>query len=254
LVIHFGRRSLEEVNKHWPQLLARVERLVKPEREKRRENKQGRDYKKRWWQFATDNQDLAAAVAGKSRVLVAAVVTKHLVFSFQPTGPVYSSGTYIFPLERASPFAVLQSRLHRFWVRRYSSTFGDGIRYSATDCLANFPFPQISPHAALSLESFAEAFHARRQEILSAENIGFTSFYNALNDIQDSREWVLEMRAAHERLDALVLAEYGWSDMAVPAYAETSPAFEAAVMPRLLDLNTERAVTSAPCAKQQKSK
>lgn len=88
-VISFGQLSLEEAEA-WPDLLAIVREKVKPERERLKDNADGRHRKKHWWQFGRWTPALYAAIAPLERCLVTSQVTKHLLFSFQPTDRVFA--------------------------------------------------------------------------------------------------------------------------------------------------------------------
>jgi len=90
---HFGSRSLEEARK-WPDLLRIVEEKVKPDRATKAKKSPSKDKEKRakcWWQFSRNAHDLYDAIEGFSRVLVCAIVSNKLAFTFRPTNMVYCS-------------------------------------------------------------------------------------------------------------------------------------------------------------------
>jgi len=150
-VVNFGNRSLEEAQE-WPELLERVQILVKPAREQVRMNTgMGGHGKKYWWQFTARRDPLYSAISPLSRCLVTSQVTKHLCFSFQPTDRIFSQKLYVFPFERFTPFSILQSRIHELWTRLLSSTLEERLNYSASDCFETFPFPVPDPGMSRSL-------------------------------------------------------------------------------------------------------
>jgi hypothetical protein len=135
-IINFNEMTLSEAAA-WPDLLSHVKKTVKPERD-RQKDPTGQEF---WWRHFRSRPELYAAILPLHRCLVAAQVTKHLCFSFQPTDRIFSQKLFVFPAESHAFFAVLQSRMHSVWTWLLSSTMKSDLSYSATDCFANFPFP-----------------------------------------------------------------------------------------------------------------
>jgi hypothetical protein len=247
-VIRFEEMSLEEAER-WPDLMEIVRARVKPERDVLKDNPDGRRRKKYWWQFGRETPALDNAIAPLARCLVTAQVTKHLVFSFQPTTRVFSQKLFVFPLPSFPSFAVLQSRVHETWVRLLSSTLEERLNYSPTDCFETFPFPVIDPRTPiLQLEQVGETLYESRACFMVETNQGLTDTYNLLKDHECNDERVVELRGLHEELDLAVLAAYGWDDIAVPRYTTTRTdherdaleRFEDEVIDRLFVLNDQR--------------
>lgn len=248
-VINFGQRTLEEC-KRWPTLLDIVTRVVRPERERAREDTaDGAHRKKYWWQFAQPRPDLFAAIQPLRHCLVSSRHTKHLCFALQPTNRVFSEATNVFVFEAMTPFGVLQSRVHEGWARLLSSSMRSDLRYSASDCFETFPFPNPDPQAVVGpVESCAENLAARRSEYMAAENVGLTVTYNRLKDPQDRDARILRLREYHQALDRAVLDAYGWADIEVPPYCPLTDddkkrleRFEDTIIDRLFELNAKRA-------------
>jgi hypothetical protein len=246
-VISFGQMPLEDAER-WPDLIRIVRDKVKPERDKLKDNTDGLFRKSHWWQFGRWTPALYAAIAPLERCLVTARVSKHLILSFQPTDRIFSEQIYVFPLDRASAFAVLQSRIHEPWARLLSSSMKTDLRYAASDCFETFPFPNPDPRTVLpELETMGEALYETRARFMVDTNQGLTKTYNALKDPSNDDSRVLELRRLHEAMDRAVLAAYGWSGVAVPPYCALSDADRAAaqafdddVIDRLYVLNAER--------------
>jgi hypothetical protein len=243
-VISFGEMTLEEAGR-WPILLNIVREKVKPERDQN--NREG--YRRYWWQFGEKRPGLNEAIAPLERCLVAAQVTKHLVFSFQPTNRVLSQKLFVFPLPAYTSFALLQSRVHQAWAWLLSSTMKNDLNYSATDCFENFPFPRPEPQVVIpELESIGEALYEARARFMRDSSQGLTDTYNLLRDSKCDDKRTVELRRLHEGMDRAVLAAYGWADIEVPPY--TTPAtdadrdalerFEDEVIDRLFVLNATR--------------
>lgn len=253
-VINFGDLSLEEAGQ-WPDLLQIVREKVKPERDK--VNREA--HRKYWWHFGDKRPALFAALASMDRCLVTARVTKHLCFSFQPTGRVFNEKLYVFPFSNVHHFALLQSRLHVAWTWLLSSTLEERLNYSATDCFETFPFP--TDHALTSLDVIGQQLYEARAAYMVAANQGLTTTYNQLKDpdcVPEKPEHLAEvrrLRQLHEDLDRAVLAAYGWSDIAVPPFCPATDAdratvalFEDTIIDRLFALNAERAAAEARVA------
>jgi hypothetical protein len=241
-VIDFTSMSLAEAGR-WPALMEIVEARVRPARE----HDKRRTYKTYWWRPGESGGALYNALRGKSRCLVSACVTKHLVFSFRPTSWFFSQTLYVFAFDTHAAFAVLQSRVHEPWARLLSSSMRSDLRYSASDCFETFPFP---PEALMSaLEEAGHKLYEMRARYMADEDVGLTVTYNRLKDARCDDARVVEARQAHEELDRAVLSAYGWGDISVPAFSApvTAPehaaveAFEDAVLERLFALNAQRA-------------
>ncbi|MGK3995621.1 DNA methyltransferase [Sorangium sp. So ce1024] len=248
-VIDFGERGLDEAGR-WPALLAIVRSRVKPERDRLRSTGVDAGHKARWWQFANPRPELRRRVAPLRRCLVAARVTKHLCFAFQPVDRTFSDQLCVFAIDDHARFAVLQSRAHEAWARLLSSTMGEGLRYAPSDCVETFPFPRPE-HLGRGglLEAAGERLYAARARLMAELGEGLTAMYNLLKDPACARPGVVELRRLHEEMDRAVLAAYGFDDIEVPPYAapatpgerQAAGAFEDQVIDRLFALNEARA-------------
>lgn len=235
-VINFGSMSLGEAAQ-WPDLLDIVRRKVKPERDKNKRD--GR--RKYWWLFDRRRPALCESIRGLERCLVTAQVTKHLCFSFQPAGRVYSQTLIVFPFTAYTQFAVLQSRVYAQWVWLLSSTMKTDLNYSTTDCFENFPFPKPDPSSVIpELENPGQRLYEARAEFMRESGQGLTKTYNTLKDRDCEEPDVLKLRQMHEQLDNAVLDAYGWGDIEVPSYEESCEKFRAMILKRLFELNSAR--------------
>ncbi len=243
-VINFGSMTLEEAAE-WPDLLRIVRERVKPERDRNKRDV----YRKRWWQYGEKRPALYEAIRSLPRCLVTAQVTKHLCFSFQPTGRIYSQKLIVFPFEDYATFAILQSRVHEAWTRLLSSTLRGDLNYAPSDCFSTFPFPQADPWAAFpGLAKAGQELYDVRAKYMVETDQGLTPTYNLLKDSACDAPAIVELRRLHEALDCHVLGAYGWEDVAVPPYlsptceaeAMALEAFQDEVLDRLFILNAER--------------
>ncbi len=206
-VIGFGEMTEEEARK-WFDLMAIVEAKVKPER-----LQNNRDaYRRYWWQFAEKRTELSTALQQRARVLVVARVSRTCAFSFALANQVFSEKIVVFPEERDSFFAVLQSRAHEFWARLFSSTMKDDLQYTPSDCFETFPFPAGWEESA-ALASIGGEYHAFRAELMKRNGQGLTATYNRFHAPDEYDEEILKLRALHDAMDRAVLDAYGWRDL-----------------------------------------
>ena len=117
--------------------------------------------------------------------------------------------------------AVLQSRIHEIWVLVFSSTLGDGIRYTPSDCFVNFPFP-LSIEGDERSETAGRTYHDFRSKLMINTNMGMTACYNRFHDPLDQKPDITKLRHLHAEMDDAVLRAYGWDDLADMAL-DTSP-------------------------------
>ncbi len=246
-VIDFRDMTLDEA-RQYPHALVIVEERVRLNRERLKTTGADTEHRKHWWRFANVRLELRARAQAMPRFLATARVSKRPIFTFVPSTWTPSEQVVVFPLPTGTAFAVLQSRLHRAWVNLQATHMGEGLRYSATDCFAPFPFPARDPAEKISaLEVLGEEVHEKRREFAARRGIGLTETYNLLHDATATEQDVMQLRALHERLDRGVLDAYGWSDVAVPEYCgvhdvpDEPNGFEDAVAARLSALNFDRA-------------
>jgi hypothetical protein len=250
-VISFGAMTLEEAGE-WPDLLSIVREKVKPDRDRLKDNPDGRRRRDFWWQFGRWTPALYPALAPLKRCLVTSRVSKHLMFSWQPTDRVLNERLYVFPTESDAFFAALHSRVHEPWVWLLSSTMKTDLNYSASDCFETFPLPPLD---APDLAETGRALDAFRAPLLVARNIGLTTLYNQLKDPRVVDPEIAALRRLHEAMDRAVLRAYGWDDLCDTLATfddRDSPkarAFNDAVIDRLYALNAVRAAEEAAAAK-----
>ena len=222
-VINFGDRSEEVCRRQWPELMAIVERKVKPERDQLKDNADGRRRRQHWWQFGRSTPALEAAIEGYESVLVIPRVTQQIGFARIPSGQVYSEQLVVIAADSAGAFLTLHSRLHEAWILLLASSLEERLRYTPSDCFETFPFPAALLDSTVrnpghgstqdGLESIGERYHQFRAELMVSNNEGLTSTYNRFHDPSESSSGLLELRRLHGEMDQAVLNAYGWSDV-----------------------------------------
>lgn len=254
-VIDFAVMDLEKA-RGFKRSVAIIEERVRPDRERLRATGADASHRRNWWRFANTRNDLRAWLAANTECLVLPRVAKHLLVARSGTDQVFSEQVVVFALSDASALGVLQSRIHEVWVRLLSSTMGEGLRYSASDCFDTFPFPSSDPRVRLpALAEVAARFEELRAGYMVDETVGLTVTYNRLKDSEHTDSRIVALRRAHEDNDLAVLRAYDdadpdghWSEIVVPPFCPKDSAdsvkleaFEDAVLERLFTLNAKRA-------------
>jgi hypothetical protein len=245
-----------EAARTYAQAMAIVEERVRPDRERLRSSGADAAHRRFWWRFANPRVDLRAWLSKNASCLVLPRVAKHLLVARAAADQVFSEQVVIFTLDSMTGFATLQSRVHEAWVRLLTSTMGEGLRYSATDCFDTFPFPGGDPRQTVdSVESIGSRLEQARARYMVDESAGLTTTYNRLKDPGCDDARIFELRKVHEEMDRKVLEAYAesdpeghWLEVEVPPYCPMNDAdreklskFEDAVIDRLFVLNARRA-------------
>ncbi|MBP8121210.1 MAG: hypothetical protein KAZ26_01175, partial [Caldilineaceae bacterium] len=225
-----------------------LEERVYPERMGTAKNR--KTYEKIWWQFWRPRVELYATIAPLKRVLVCAIVTKYLNFSFLPIDWVFAHKCCVIASDGDNFFSILQSSLHEVWSWHRSSTLGGStLNYSPTDCFETFPFPESPNLQSPNLQSLGEAYHAHRAATMHTRQEGLTTTYNRFHDPDESAADIVRLRQLHVEMDHAVAASYGWGDLALGhGFHETaqgvrytiSESARREVLGRLLALNHAR--------------
>ena len=188
----------------WPELLAIVEQKVRGQR--------GSHSTAPWWQFERLRPEMFAATRALEQVLVNSQVSTHLQFAFAPARQVFAHTTYVFSFETFAALCVVQSRTHEVWARFFSSSLGDGLRYTASDCFETFPFP-LEWESRPDLEAPGSAQYNYRATLMIDNNEGLTKTYNRFHNPNDDSPAIAKLRDPHAAMDRAVLDAYGWQDI-----------------------------------------
>lgn len=133
-VINFRDWPLERAEKY-PELLDRVRRLVKPDRDKQRD----RSRRELWWRFTRPAPELYASIEGLKHVLAISLVGNTLLPLRVPSAQVFAHKLGVFALDDFASLALLSSSVHQVWVIRYTSTMRTDINYSPSDVFLTLP-------------------------------------------------------------------------------------------------------------------
>lgn len=252
-IIDFGDMSYADSSSGWPDLMDIVSRLVKPQRlTDKRET-----YRKYWWRYAERRARLYPAIAPLTNCLAIARHAPQFCIARLSAKAVFADSLDIFALESFSPFAVLQARPHELWARFFGSSIKDDLRYTPSDCFETFPLPSAY-EANLKLEAVGHSYFKFRAALMVDNDQGMTKTYNRFHDPAEHFPGILRLRELHSEMDRVVLAAFGWDDLAAcaePIFLDEETEddhsyqgrlfwpsdFRDEVLARLLALNAERA-------------
>ncbi|MEG3954178.1 Eco57I restriction-modification methylase domain-containing protein [Microcoleus sp. herbarium2] len=231
----------------YPNCLAIVQEKVKPERDKLglKSDSSAKGYAKSWWLYGRRATELYEAITGMERVLVIAIVSRTVAFTFVSANQVYAHKLAVFAFDNYSALSVLQSNFHYHWAWNYSSTMKADLNYSPSDCFETFPFPSIT----LNLEEIGEKYYTHRQTIMLSRQEGLTKTYNRFHNRDETAADIQQLRELHVEMDNAVAVAYGWQDIDLGHdFHETkqglrytiSETARREVLDRLLLLNHER--------------
>jgi hypothetical protein len=180
---------------------------VKPVREKITKQV----HEERFWLFWDKRSAFFSEAKRIGKVLVCGRHTAHLSFQFMDPTWVLSEALQLFCTGKFSDFGLLQSSIHEVWARKYSSTIGEGLRYSSSDAFDTFPVPR----EITAVGPIAERYYKTRQDVLYIRKEGLTDIYNRFHDEHENSNDIVELREQHRELDIAVSAAYGWSELSL---------------------------------------
>ena len=186
-----------------------------------------------WWLHERPRVDMRRALTGLSRYLATVGVAKHRLFAWLPAIALPDHALMVFARDDDYTFGVLHSRVHEAWARGTGTQLREvesGFRYTPTTCFETFPFPHPTEAQREAIAEAARELDRLRNGWLNPIGLSDADLAKrTLTNLYNARPtWLAQV---HERLDAAVLAAYGW-----PADLPTDE-----LLARLLDLNLERA-------------
>jgi hypothetical protein len=253
-VIDFNDRCMKCAARY-PLPFARVEQLVRPERERASKDRP-------WWQFERRRPEMRRAIAGLDEVLAIALVSKSVMPVRVPNGQIFSHMLGVFATDSFADQAVLSSSPHQMWAITYGSTLETRVRYTPSDVFETFPRPEPTERLA----EIGEAIDRERREVMLRRRLGLTKLYNLVNDpeLADGGDPdIARIREIHVELDEAVMAAYGWDDVPLEHGFHTyqqmtrwmvSPAARVEILDRLLAENLRRAAAQPATGKPKRGK
>ena len=203
-VINFHDWPLERAEQY-PDLIDRLRRLVKPEREK----KKALDYRRNWWKYGRRGAELYRTISAFDRVLALSRIGNVLLPIRVRTGAVFADKVVVFALDGFAELALLSSSMHQAWALRYTYTLETRLSYSPSDVFVTLPRPNLNP----DLHRLGATLDHDRRELMLDRALGLTKLYNQVHDPSVTDPAIRRLRDLHEQIDLAVLAAYGWDDI-----------------------------------------
>jgi type II restriction/modification system DNA methylase subunit YeeA len=201
-------------------------------------------YRDKWWIHMEPRPEVRDAVNGLKRFIITPRVSKHRLFCWADPNSVPDSAIFVFARDDDYFFGVLQSRVHEVWARSQGTQVREvesGFRYTPTSTFDTFPFPwppgkePTGSEAVRLIETAARELSETRAAWLNPPGTTDPEDLKkrTLTDLYDNApSWLSDL---HVRLDAAVLAAYGFS----------SSLSNTELLEQLLFLNFERAKSQA---------
>ena len=224
-VINFFDWS-EDKARSYPDCFDIVERLVKPERQRWKKDKDGfeivgtyalrKPLPQKWWIYGEKRPALYETISKLDHVMVVARISKTLAMTFVDRKTVFADALVVFNNQSFSIFCIMQSTIHNIWAWKYCTTMKSDLNYTPGNVFETFPFPKINTS---ELDHLGAAYFKLRKDIMNSTKIGLTKIYNRFHDsvlkaLSDhTLSEIEELRSLHVKMDFAVLQSYGWADI-----------------------------------------
>jgi type II restriction/modification system DNA methylase subunit YeeA len=190
-------------------------------------------YRERWWLHSEAIPGMRRSFTHLTRFIATPALAKHRLFVWLPTDTLPDHQLVAVCRDDDYTFGVLHSRVHEAWARGVGTQLREvesGFRYTPTTCFETFPFPRPTDAQREAIADAARDLDRLRIGWLNPPGLSEADLAKrTLTNLYNARPtWLAQ---AHERLDASVLAAYGW-----PADITAEE-----LLARLLALNLSRA-------------
>ena len=218
-IIDFDDMSLEQAS-DYVLPFEHIKKTVKPERD----NNRRKIRKENWWKFGENATQMRQETADLCYYFAIPEVSKWAIFMNFNAEWLPSNKNKIVASEDFYILGILTSQIHRLWMQVQSSSLGKKKRYSHTNCLETFPFPQ-NPTAEIveEIRDHTEEIHKYRTEQMEKKKCGITQLYNEFFHESSSQLFKL-----HDQINQLVMSAYNFQE-------------EDDILAQLLELNLELA-------------
>jgi hypothetical protein len=168
--------------------------------------------RKLWWLHHNRRPRMKAALVGLNRYVATVRHSKFRLFVWLPAKALPDSALIVFARADDYAFGVLHSRAHELWARATGTQVREvesGFRYTPTTCFETFPFPRPTDAQRDAIAEAARDLDRLRTGWLNPPGLSDADLAKrTLTNLYNARPtWLAQ---AHERLDAAVLAAYGW--------------------------------------------
>ena len=202
LLIDFYGLLLEDAS-DYQKPFERVRNLVKPERDKNRDQKT----KELWWLSPRPRPEMRQVLSQMNTCFIVPCHSKWVIFLPASSDWLPSDSTKVVCSDDFYVLGILTSNVHRTWVKAQSPTLEDRTRYTNTTCFETFPFPQTPIAKQIeAIRKTAIDLHEYRSAQMEKKQWGITKLYN-----EYFNEPASQLAKLHKTLDDLVLKAYGFS-------------------------------------------
>lgn len=200
-VIDFNELSIELASK-FKLPFEHVKKRVKPTRDLNKVSAT----KNNWWRFRRRSPDMRLALQNKKLYFALPKVAKYTNFQAIDISILPCEANMVVASDDFYILGVLNSKLHRDWVKAQSSTLKGDTRYTNTTCFETFPFLWNAPKQLKDpVRKVMKKLNAYRVKTMKAKEYGITKLYNDFFGEPSSQLYKL-----HAELDKAVAKVYGW--------------------------------------------
>ncbi|WP_207632980.1 class I SAM-dependent DNA methyltransferase [Devosia aurantiaca] len=278
-VIDANKFSEAELASNYPKIYQHLSDNVRPSRIENADPV----FKEQWWRWGRRRPELMDQISTIKRYIATCRTATHRLFNFELNSIVPDAKIIAIASSDGAFLSSLSSRVHLLWSEDWARLgVGDDSNYNHSECFTTFPWLLRN----VDLVDLGERLDAFRKERLAAHDfLTMTGLYNVLERVREL-DWkagagrhsdsaaqierlsdkerdiyeaghIAILKDIHDKIDTLVLAAYGWSDLAPrlvgrPGATTPSPyktddqlAAEEELLTRLVTLNQERAAEEA---------
>lgn len=161
----------------------------------------------RWWIHWRPRAELLATISALPRYLACSRVTKRPLFLFICASVRPGDALQAFALADDYSFGILQSQAHYLWFHAKCSNMKSDPRYTSESVFHTFPWPQKATTAQVDAVAVAGVcLREIRAQAVAKTRGGLREIYRTV-DLPGRNP----LKDAHAKLDAAVLAAYGFS-------------------------------------------
>jgi len=229
-LIDFNQMSQAEAEEYLVPF-AHVFEYVRPKREDNRREAR----KRNWWIHGESRPALRRALEPLERYIATPRVTKHPIYVWLSKADLPSGALSVIATDSDFDYGVLNSHVHILWSIKRGSYMGQGDDPQYTnEVFESFPFPHADNSHRAKVATWGKHLGEVRSQLLSADHKRtLTTAYNDLSKLRNNRDTtnpVYPLLLAHDKLDAAVVAAYGWE----------WPMTDDEILAALLAINLER--------------
>ena len=168
-----------------------------------------RNFLSKWWQHSYRRGEMLEALESVDRYIATSrVATEKRISVFQFIDPSIrpDDSLSVLALDDDYSLGIVSSALHRAWLDERCSRLEARPRYTSTTVWDSFPWPTTPTDAAVAEVAQSMATITAYRQARLAEGISLGDQYDALRSPGKA-----ELRDLHDRLDAVVVAAYGFN-------------------------------------------